>query len=79
MDRERLSTPTWICQAPGAIGEYNGNVTVNQKVLPGASEVTSPGHSRDTYRNFFKLIYAGSLRDPPGQVNNTYEYGSNYI
>jgi len=27
---------------------------VNQMVLRGASEVTSPEHSRKTYRNFFQ-------------------------
>jgi ergothioneine biosynthesis protein EgtB len=43
-----------FAKAPGAIGEYNGKFMVGQKVLRGASEATSPDHSRITYRNFFQ-------------------------
>jgi ergothioneine biosynthesis protein EgtB len=37
----------------GVVREYNGKFMIGQLVLRGGSMATPPGHSRQTYRNFF--------------------------
>jgi len=49
--------------APGAVGEYNGKFMSGQMTLRGGARITSPGHTRQTYRNFFppasRWMYGG--------------------
>jgi len=49
--------------AAGAVGEYNGKFMSGQMTLRGGARITSPGHTRPTYRNFFppasRWMYGG--------------------
>jgi ergothioneine biosynthesis protein EgtB len=49
--------------AAGAVGEYNGKFMSGQMTLRGGACITSPHHTRPTYRNFFppgsRWMYGG--------------------
>ena len=51
----RSSYDPYPCYKPfdGIAAEYNGKFMIGQMVLRGGSTVTPPGHTRQTYRNFF--------------------------